>query len=763
MYQITQNYITYQNTGKSLIFRADLHLIGGCNFKCVMCDNWKREIEMKFTEDDLYKIILKLKNDYNCNYIRFHGQEPTMYSKLEDLIAFSKKLGLKVAIKTNAWLLSDKRLVKILKYGLDELYLSIDGPNAEIHDYIRGVNGSFAKNIDIIKKSKKINPDLKIYINSVVMNYNFETLEQMIDLGKKYDIDRVSFVFLNDKNRKDIDSLNLTKQEFFYFFNEKVKLIYEKAKLYNINVDFSPFISELVGKNNEEVLQKLTDIEKYQGEINSFYEGIYGKYFYDKYGCFGPLDHSSINYTGDMYGCCVVERNTSVSVGNVLQDDISEIKNSPKYEKYRQNSNEKCGYASKCASNFYTRKTLFKEIYLNDELYDKSIAINYYRYLKELFTEDESIINNIKLKKLKEQLLHFYDNLEFYRELLLNNNISKSDIVNINSLDFIEKLPILDKDILKLNYEQIIKLSENKQVLYGKTSGNTGNAFRFVYPLDFKRHIKQIAIFSGESDFTFKDSYFLLTPINCNQKAINNIREPDYVKKIYISISDFYFDKEYFIKIQKLFIDNKNTKYLHADAKYLLYLILGFHKFDLELPKLKAISLTYTYTNKSLKEFIKQVFDCNVLDNYGCSEVGPISIDIDSNKKLYGDNIIFEELNGEFVVTDLDNPYFPFIRYKNDDLGKYDGNNIIINGKKNQLLNSKSLRDLDDFFSEYFSEILFYQFDENKLFYFSFNNIDNVLLKTKLNQFLGIDFEAIKIGENEFFELGDCSKFKTII
>ncbi|MDP2396040.1 MAG: hypothetical protein Q8M44_04050 [bacterium] len=51
---------------------------------------------------------------------------------------------------------------------------------------------------------------------------------------------------MNDKNRKDIDSLNLSKREFFYFFREKIKLIFNKAKLYNINVDFSPFISELV-------------------------------------------------------------------------------------------------------------------------------------------------------------------------------------------------------------------------------------------------------------------------------------------------------------------------------------------------------------------------------------------------------------------------------------------------------------------------------------------------------------------------------------
>jgi hypothetical protein len=57
-----------------------------------MCDNWKREIEMDFKYEDLIKYILILKKEYNCNYVRFHGQEPTMYSKLEDLIFFSKKI-----------------------------------------------------------------------------------------------------------------------------------------------------------------------------------------------------------------------------------------------------------------------------------------------------------------------------------------------------------------------------------------------------------------------------------------------------------------------------------------------------------------------------------------------------------------------------------------------------------------------------------------------------------------------------------------------
>lgn len=759
---LLDNYISYYNTWKNLTFRADIHLIWWCNFKCIMCDNWKREIEMEFEHEYILKLILSLKKDYNCNYIRFHWQEPTIYNKLEELILFSKKLWLKVAIKTNGRLLSNKRLITILKYWLDDLYLSIDWPDPEIHDKIRWVKWSFDKNIDIIIKAKKINPNLKIYINSVVMKGNFNYLDKMVDFWKKYNLDRVSFVFLNDKNRKDIYKINLSKEEFNYFFYNKVLQIYEKSKKYNITVDFSPFISELTWKNNDEIIEKLKNIVIYEKEINYFYNWLYWKIFYDKYWCFWPIDHCSINYNWDIYGCCVVERDRKTSVWNVIENNIVQIKNSEKYEKYRKNSNYKCSYASKCASNFYTRKSLFKDIYLDNNLYDKNNPQNYYRYLKELFFENQEIVDQIKLKKLKNILLYFYNNLPFYKKLLEQNNIYENDIRNISDLLIIKKLPILDKNILKNNYEEIKKLYCWNNILKWKTSWNSWNSLDFFYPLDFKRYIKQIAIFSLETDFTYNDSFFSITPINCNQKIINNINEPDYVKKIYISIFNFDFDKEYLQKINKIFIKNKQTKFLHWDSKYILYLIIWLKKYWIKLPKLKGIFLTYSYTNKSLKEYIKKSFWCNIYDNYWCSEVWPITVEIFWEKKIFWNNILFEEINNEFIISDLDNYYFPFLRYKNWDLWNYDWKYIEIYWKQTQKINWKNLIDIDNFFYYNFREILIYQFIWKNFYYISTWNIKKEKLSIKIKIFFDINFNINRITENEFLKIWNCSKFKII-
>lgn len=115
MRNYTQNYKHYLQTGKNIFFRADLHLIGGCNFRCIMCDNWKNKITINFSVKDFQKYIIILRKVYNCDYIRFHGQEPLLFPQIEKLILLAKKLKMRTAIKTNAWLLTERKLVTILQ------------------------------------------------------------------------------------------------------------------------------------------------------------------------------------------------------------------------------------------------------------------------------------------------------------------------------------------------------------------------------------------------------------------------------------------------------------------------------------------------------------------------------------------------------------------------------------------------------------------------------------------------------------------------
>lgn len=758
---LKRNFQKYLNTWKPLIFRVDLHLIWWCNFKCIMCDNWKNKVEINFSEKDFAEVILTLKKDYNCNYIRFHGQEPTLYSKLENLVLFSKKIWLKVAIKTNWWLISDSKLVKLIKFWLDELYLSIDWPDEIINDEIRGVKWAFKKNLDIIKKSKKINPNLKIYINSVILKSNYLSLEKMILFWFKYDIDRVSFVFINNKNKKDIDNINLNKKEFLEFFKTKIPIIYNYSKKYKIAVDFSPTISNFVLENTDFIISELSNnFKTYEPEIIKFYNGIYGKIFYDKYWCYWPIDHCSINYNWDMFWCCVVERSKNNWVWNILKNDLKWLWNTQQYLDYRENSNFNCSHADNCASNFYSRKKLFKSIYLDKKLYPLNNPVNYYRYLNELSNGPQEVIDNIKLNKLKEILLYFYDNLDFYKNMLIWKNIKREDILSIENINFINKLPILNKQILKQNIEEIYKLKSTEQFLEWKTSWNSWDRLGFRYPFNFKRFIKQISIFSKSWNYIYEDSYFSITPINCNQTIINKIEEPNYVNKIYINIYDFDYKKENFLLFKKIFDENKKTKTIYWDSKYLLFIILWFKKYWIDLPKIDLVSISYSYTPKSLKNFIKKAFNSKIIDSFWCSEVWPISFKLDWKNEIFWDNLIVSEDNNDLLLTDLDNYLFPFINYNNWDIVEIKDEQFTLLWKKIQQINWLNLKDLDDYFFNNFSDIIFFQFDKNNLYIVWWNyDLNEINMKIYSLTWKKI---IVKYLKDNFFIKWDCSKFKII-
>lgn len=763
---ILDNFIQYKNTGKNNIFRVDLHIISGCNFRCIMCDNWKREIELNLSETEVLELIRKLYRDYHCRYIRFHGQEPTLYQGLERAVFFAKKLGIKVAIKTNGWLLSDAKLVTLLWYGLDEIYLSIDGPSEEVNDIIRGKVWAFRKNLRILGLAKKISPGVKTYINSVVMDQNSECIDKMVDLGHAHNVDRVSFVFLNTKNKEDISDIALSEDRLMDFFRKTVPSILRRSIETDIPVDFSPNLSSLCGQHSATVLKGIeTDFLSYEDEIRAFASGEYGKHFYDRYGCSGPIDHASINYTGDMYGCCVVDRSPENSVGNIIESDVSRLWSSDRYQAYRDNSDEHCGHAKLCASNFFTRKSLFRDIYLKEELYDtKTSPVRYYRYLRELYETDYRLIEQIRTRKFRSLLLSVYETHPFYRDILDHAGITRAEIETAESYrSLLARLPILDKSDLLQFYNAIIgniNLTA-PNIDTGETAGSTGESLEYYYPRNFTRFVKQVSVFSRQSGFVFSDAYFSFTPRNCNFRPLGD--EPGYVKKKYLPLPDKFDlnDRVYFQKLHIFLTENNDIRFLHSDSRHLLFAVLGLRAFGFPLPGLTAIFLTYSHTGKQLRKFLAETLKAPVFDNYGCSEVGPIAGEIAGKWKILSESVIVESVDGELVITDLDNPVFPFIRYRNGDMGEVRDNSIVLSGKKEWIINGRTLREIDDFLSEQHPEVITYQFYKNEFLYYGKEVVVESVIRS-LEWFLGITYRPVSCTDR-FFETGSCSKFHPII
>ena len=97
---------------------------------------------------------------------------------------------------------------------------------------------------------------------------------------------------------------------------------------------------------------------------------------------------------------------------------------------------------------------------------------------------------------------------------------------------------------------------------------------------------------------------------------------------------------------------------------------------------LKAIVTTSEPLFKETREYLEGVFNCNVINDYGSGEVGPIAYDCpEGGFHLMADNLYIEIINekgtharegekGEVVVTELNNYSLPLIRYNLKDIAE---------------------------------------------------------------------------------------------
>lgn len=111
------------------------------------------------------------------------GGEPLLHPDVTQFIKLFKERGSIVALNTNGWRL-EERLEELVASGLDRLILSIDGANAETHDKIRGLPGSFAQIVRCLllwQTQVPAGAATRLRVNFVVLPNNYR---QILDMAQ---------------------------------------------------------------------------------------------------------------------------------------------------------------------------------------------------------------------------------------------------------------------------------------------------------------------------------------------------------------------------------------------------------------------------------------------------------------------------------------------------------------------------------------------------------------------------------------------------
>lgn len=130
-----------------------------CNLRCATCPTPHHKItreKRNMTFDEFKEIIEKI-SPYCHVVLLYNSNEPLLHPDLDKMIAYADKKNLYTMISTNATLLNQEMTDKILKSGLDEILVCLDGMSAGTYEPFRcGADfETVKKNIENFCKEKK--------------------------------------------------------------------------------------------------------------------------------------------------------------------------------------------------------------------------------------------------------------------------------------------------------------------------------------------------------------------------------------------------------------------------------------------------------------------------------------------------------------------------------------------------------------------------------------------------------------------------------
>lgn len=176
-----------------------LKLTDSCNLHCSMCGQAinrktglvkeKNFLDFSAIKEFFNPIIEKI------NYVNLWGGEPCMHPQFLEYVKYFKDNGKYVSIATNGTFL-EKYGEAMVKYGVDEIVVSVDGPRS-IHNKIRGGHNAFERSEEGIKKvmefkkHKQIKP--KIYINCTVVEDNVKYLQDVLEWSRIINVNKLMF------------------------------------------------------------------------------------------------------------------------------------------------------------------------------------------------------------------------------------------------------------------------------------------------------------------------------------------------------------------------------------------------------------------------------------------------------------------------------------------------------------------------------------------------------------------------------------------
>jgi len=171
------------------------YLTEGCNLCCRHC--W---IVPKFQTEhysypaldfELFQSIVTQAKPLGLSGIKLTGGEPLLHPEIHKILEFIRDEDLRLTVETNGVLCTPELTQKIAGCKNPFVSVSLDGTDAETHEWVRGVTGCFESALDGVRNL--VETGLNPQIIMTIMRRNKDQMENLVHLAESLGAGSVKF------------------------------------------------------------------------------------------------------------------------------------------------------------------------------------------------------------------------------------------------------------------------------------------------------------------------------------------------------------------------------------------------------------------------------------------------------------------------------------------------------------------------------------------------------------------------------------------
>lgn len=161
---------------------SEVALTYRCNLRCCFCYagcNCTRKTNERpeLGVDGFREVLRQVREEAGVPSVSFTGGEPTLVPFLPDLIRYAKELDMRVNLISNGTLIDAKLARLMVDAGLDSAQISIEAPDADLHDRIAGCKGAFERTVRGVREL--VATGIHVHTNTTLHRHNLDVARDM--------------------------------------------------------------------------------------------------------------------------------------------------------------------------------------------------------------------------------------------------------------------------------------------------------------------------------------------------------------------------------------------------------------------------------------------------------------------------------------------------------------------------------------------------------------------------------------------------------